>query len=205
MTYKVFEPDFQKTFSLTTHENKLISDLFGDGSFTKLFRNALVKNLGSELLELNACSDAFPAGEPFPVVKRVDFLSFYGLAGVFSFEGMNLMIAHGSDLNDFVPCKIAQILGKVFFIFLPLHSFDVLDVEKSSFLSTIPASPPDLEEAVLFGITELVLKTPEIPLPGCFLLKYPSKKIRYFPEIIVSEQVRNAWRQNHMVGANFVG
>jgi hypothetical protein len=187
MKYKILAPDDSAAYALGLVNERALSQLFGDDTFSSLLRKCIQESTDKNLFELNACSAKFPKG----------------VIGVLSADARDLMISHGIERNSFCVCQIKQIPNQSFYFFLPQKSYDVLDIKKSVFRSFTPASPPEIDEDLISGIQKLVLLPSKTKLPSCFLLKYPSLRKREFPEIIVSEAFSQSWLGQRMIGAKF--
>jgi hypothetical protein len=104
----------------------------------------------------------------------------------------------GCGKEDFVACKIATNPDDQFYMHLPQKSYDVVDVEWSSFLMVIPGNPP-----IPHHIQTLVLKTiPNQSLPACFRAVVPGHK-QVFGELIVRSDLKKGWEENELTGAQF--
>jgi hypothetical protein len=203
MKYKILAPDDSAAYALGLVNERALSQLFGDDTFSSLLRKCIQESTDKNLFELNAFSAKFPKGVRTIIKERIDFFSFFGFIGVLSADARDLMISHGIERNSFCVCQIKQIPNQSFYFFLPQKSYDVLDIKKSVFRSFTPASPPEIDEDLISGIQKLVLLPSKTKLPSCFLLKYPSLRKREFPEIIVSEAFSQSWLGQRMIGAKF--
>jgi hypothetical protein len=89
-------------------------------------------------------------------------------APIFSERAASLAIELGCEPDEFWACRFQTNPGEAFFFHLPIRSFDVVDVENSTFLMTLPGDPP-----FSMFIDRLVTKLLPDQLPPCFRVKMP--------------------------------
>lgn len=114
---------------------------------------------------------------------------------IVSARARHLMLELGSAADDFLPCRFAIAAADSYFLHLPLHAEDIVDVARSSFLLTLPADPP-----LPFHLQSLALRQP--PTSACFRARVPGHA-QLFGELFVNDAFRDAWRQQQLRGAAF--
>jgi len=116
---------------------------------------------------------------------------------IFSRRAHEMMVQIGVGTGDFVACVFDhQDVGE-YFMYLPLKTCDVVDVDASSFSMFIPLKPP-----LPFGIKRLVFKGLKDSLPNCFLALVPGHQ-QVFNDVIVSDLFCAEWASRGLTGARF--
>jgi hypothetical protein len=131
-----------------------------------------------------------------------DFLSWSWGVPIFSGRAKLLAIRHGCKDDEFLECRFQSNPEDVFFLHLPVKSYDIVDVAKSTFLvnfSAPPGMPPRPH-----GIQTLKTKplSPE-PLPACFRASVPGHHGQVFSELFAINNFKLAWEQSRFMGVSF--
>ena len=102
------------------------------------------------------------------------------------------MSSKGNAATDFWPCHFTSL--RRHFLHLPTTAEDVVDLERSAFLMTIPSEPP-----LPFHITHLVLR--QQPAAAYFRAALDDRQV--FSELLVNDQFKLEWKAKLMSGATF--
>jgi len=125
-------------------------------------------------------------------------LLFWSWVPIVSERARRLLVSMGCGEDSFIACKISTNPDEKFCLHLPQESYDVVDVERSRFLMTIPGDPP-----IPFRILSLALKaTPNQGLPACFRATIPGHN-QVFGELIVNNDLKKVWEEQELEGAQF--
>ncbi len=116
---------------------------------------------------------------------------------IFSDRAASTAIELGCGVDEFWPCRFQTNPEEKFFFHLPARSFDIVDIEKSTFRHVLPLDPP-----IPLFIEHLATKQLPDHLPGCFRAKIP-RTGQVFGELFVREDFKIAWEQKAFSGAKF--
>lgn len=131
-----------------------------------------------------------------PLAQPTDIL-FWSWVPIFSDKACKLILELGGSQADFVRCEFASRPGDIFFLHLPIHSFDVVDLTTSQFTMMIPMQPP-----LPHGIRALGMRNVPDKLPPCFRLAVRGHN-QVFGDLVVSGVLRAAWNAALLTGAVF--
>jgi hypothetical protein len=126
-----------------------------------------------------------------------DFL-VWAWVPIFSGRAKLVAIQHGCKDDEFLECRCHSNLEYAFFLHLPIKSYDIVDVDNSTFLMKFPGTPP-LPHMIQ------VLKTkplPPEPLPACFRTSIPYHD-QVFSELFAIDDFKLAWEQSEFKGVTF--
>jgi len=122
---------------------------------------------------------------------------FWSWIAIFSDRAASAAIKFGCEPDEFWQCHFQSNPGEKFFFHLPTKSFDVVDIEKSSFRQSLPIDP-----RIPMFIELLVTKQLPNYLPPCFRADIPRTK-QVFSELFVREDFKLAWDRKGFNGAKF--
>jgi hypothetical protein len=133
-----------------------------------------------------------------PVIDatRVTDLVFWSWVPVFSDRARHLLVGQGAASADFVEATVEAGVDPRH-LHLPPKSYDVVDLERSAFVMTLPLDPP-----LPHGIRALSTKRASGPLPPCLRATVPGHA-QVFGELLVSDNLRREWEQAGLTGAVF--
>ena len=156
----------------------------------KVFRAA-----GADPLELQLMKERKRTVETQRQV--ISDILLYGITQILSSRGRTLAKQLGSMDDDFWPCRFDTNPNETFFLVLPNRTFDIVDPEKSSFLSFVPIDPP-----VPIDIDTLRFNRPPQGLPPLFRTRIPGTKA-FFCGLLARDDFKTAWEQAKFTGATF--
>jgi hypothetical protein len=131
-----------------------------------------------------------------PLLQPTDLL-FWSWVPIFSDKARKLILELGASQDDFVRCQFTSRPGDAFFLHLPTHSFDFVDLATSQFTMVIPMQPP-----LPHGIRALSMRNVPEKMPPCFRLAVPGHG-QVFGDLVVSEALFAAWSAALLTGAVF--
>lgn len=129
--------------------------------------------------------------------QEIPDLVIWSWIPIFSDRAVSTAIELGCGTDEFWPCRFQTNPEENFFFHLPTRSFDIIDMEKSTFRHFLPLDPP-----IPVFIEHLVTKQQPDHLPGCFRVEIPGIG-QVFGELIVREDFKIAWEQKALRGATF--
>jgi hypothetical protein len=127
----------------------------------------------------------------------VSDIMFWSWIAIFSDRAASTAIKFGCGPGEFWPCRFQSNPGEKFFFHLPVETFDIVDIEKSTFRQILPIDPP-----IAMFIERLVTKQLPNYLPPCFRANVPRTK-QVFSELFVREDFKLAWDRKGFNGAKF--
>lgn len=131
--------------------------------------------------------------------QEIPDLVIWSWIAIFSDRAASTAIELGCGADEFWPCRFQTNPGEKFFFHLPTRIFDIIDIEKSTFLHVLPLDPP-----VPMFIKHLATKQLPDHLPPCFRVEIP-RIGQVFTELFVREDFKLAWEQRSFSGATFRG
>ncbi len=121
----------------------------------------------------------------------------HGITEILSPLGKALAKHLGSVDDDFWPCRFDTNPDETFFLVLPNRTFDIVDPEKSTFLSFVPIDQP-----VPIEIGTLAFNRPPQGLPPLFHTRIPNTQA-FFCGLLARDDFKTAWEQANLTGATF--
>ena len=134
------------------------------------------------------------------VEKERQFISdivFWSWITIFSDRAVSTATELGCAPDEFWPCRFQSNPGEKFFFHLPERTFDIIDVDKSTFRQILPLDPP-----IPMFVERVATKNLPEHLPPCFRVDIPRTK-QVFSELFVRENFKLAWAQKAFKGAKF--
>lgn len=125
-----------------------------------------------------------------------DFVIWSWMA-IFSDRVVSMAIEMGCLRSEFWPCRFQTNPGENFFFHLPEKTFDIVDMEKSTFRHILPLNPP-----IPMFFEHLVIERTTEYVPPCFRVEIP-KRGQIFQELLVRDDFRLAWENKGFTGATF--
>lgn len=116
---------------------------------------------------------------------------------IFSERGRGLAAELGCTTQEFVPCQFETNPGEMHYMHLPARSYDVVDLDQSTFLMKIPVDPP-----IPFHTQFLVMRAFSGPLPPLFRVPAPGGK-QVLGDLFVSDEFKLSWEERGFTGAQF--
>lgn len=116
---------------------------------------------------------------------------------IFSHRAASTAIELGCGPGEFWPCRFQTNPEEKFFFHLPTRNFDIVDIEKSTFLQVLPLDPP-----IPMFIENLAIKQLPDHLPPCFRVEIP-RTGQVFTELFVRDDFKIAWEQKAFRGVTF--
>ena len=126
-----------------------------------------------------------------------DFLISWAGMATFSQRAASAAIRYGCESEEFWPCRFQSNPDEEFFLHLPVKTFDIVDVDKTTFKQILPLNPP-----LPMFIENLVTKTLPEHLPPFFRAERPGTD-QVFSELFVRDDFKLAWQRNAFSGADF--
>lgn len=175
--------------------DRVLSRATGGGGVDPNFVRQSFFRAGTKVVEFEVID---PSGDALETIPRPlhDYM-IWGWIPIFSARAMDLIVSLGGSQDDFWPCRFRLHPQEDFGLFLPLKCHDIVDIDKSTFLGVIPATPP-----IPINITNLVIKYIPDPMPPCFRACVPGHS-QVFGELFVSDLFKIAWERQGLIGAKF--
>jgi hypothetical protein len=122
---------------------------------------------------------------------------FWSWIAIFSDRAVSTALEFGCEPDEFWPCRFQSNPEQKFFFHLPMKSFDIVDIEKSTFRQILPIDPP-----IPMFIEMLVTKELPKDLPPCFRADLPRTNL-VFSELFACEDFKLSWDHKGFSGAKF--
>jgi len=129
--------------------------------------------------------------------QNIPNIVFWAWIPIFSDTAASAAIELGCESDEFWPCRFQSNPKEKYHIHLPTKTFDIVDVEKSTFRHVLPLNPP-----VPMYFERLVTRTTLEDVPPCFRANIPGTN-QTFPRLLVREDFKLIWEKDRFSGAVF--
>ena len=129
--------------------------------------------------------------------QEIPDLVIWSWITIFSNRAASTAIELGCEAEEFWPCQFRSNPDERFFFHLPVKTFDIIDIDKSTYRHFLPVEPP-----IPVFIEQLMLRQSSDHLPPCFRIEIP-RTGQVFSELVVREDFKVAWEEKAFRGAEF--